>query len=586
MDYKHSALGGCFGQGCRVILGENFSDEGDKKDPIDCHGHGTGVASVLAGNDPTGEYFGAVPNATILAYRVLDCGAEKVTEDTLAAAWLQALNDGAQIIVSSTGFQGQSWANALAATVVSRIVAKGIPCFIGSGNDQGNGLFNIMNPGTGRNTMSISSVDSGENIAARSSFGPNWELDLKPQLVAPGQSVRVARRGGGYGTDSGTSFAGPLAAGICALVAEVRGTFDPQILNGVMMSTAKLLQEPSENGSYIPAIEQGAGLVQGWEAAHATTLIEPASLAFNDTAYRVDTISMRITNTAKTEVTYHFSNIGANTIYALREDRKTIQTFFQGVPQIEAEAAIRISMNSLTISAGQSANVSVSASDPTGLDVDRLPVWSGFIRIQGSDGKNFTVPYVGLAGQVHMSDPMDYEVDDEDGPSDPASDYQIILPSPVNGQRPGQFASIHRAKEGVLLHDELKPMELRFPLNIASPDIRASLQPVDICSTSMDSATSTVLPCVPAELVKEERFAGKSMGLLAGFPRRYAGVTRVGTRISVTGELASGQYVPPGRYKLVMEVLRNRGSDEWVIRRTKVFQLVYRHNIIGEEKLI
>ena len=52
IDYRHAALGGCFGTGCRVAYGYNFIVDGTGTskvtDPIDnCNGHGTHVAGII-----------------------------------------------------------------------------------------------------------------------------------------------------------------------------------------------------------------------------------------------------------------------------------------------------------------------------------------------------------------------------------------------------------------------------------------------------------------------------------------------------------------------------------------------------------
>src|SRR3989344_7260174 len=67
IDYTHSDLGGCFGEGCKVEGGYDFIN--NDNDPIDNHGHGTHVASTAAGK---GVLNGVAPDAKIYAYKVLD----------------------------------------------------------------------------------------------------------------------------------------------------------------------------------------------------------------------------------------------------------------------------------------------------------------------------------------------------------------------------------------------------------------------------------------------------------------------------------------------------------------------------------
>ncbi|KAG8411102.1 hypothetical protein J3458_016212 [Metarhizium acridum] len=761
VDYKHPALGGCFGPGCKVATGENFSNEGDKKDPIDCHGHGTIVAGILAGYNKADGFVGAAPNATIMAYRVLDCQA-KGSEDDMMAGWLKAKEDGAQIIISSIGLQGENWAQRPLAMVAARIVASGVPCVVGLGNMQEKGLFYAMNPSTGRGVTSVNSfareyvglehrgeysignrsepvdftfeprrglddwdrewrpvhdVDadfgdkpdddltgakevpttidfwteleencnlspgnsstgfaqdlvghialirqtpetkdchyydrvqnavargaahilawqdhpviadirpkdekgvraigiagadvgramaralaSGQPVTARrvgrvrietgyiaglSANGPTWELDIKPTIGAPGQGVPVTRRGGGYGSDSGTSFAGPLVAGVFALMAEARGTFNPALLNSLIMSTA---EPQSDDGRPITVAQQGGGLLRAWEAAHATTLVEPGALTFNDTDNRVDSIALRINNTAKTEVTYQLANLAATTLYTFGRD-----PIRPGAGEaVDATADIKLSQASITIGAGQSATVDVSAIDPSGLDPKRLPLWSGWVSIQGSDGTNLTVPYLGLGGSLRSATVLD-----------PASGLtslagsEFILSDPPEGQKPGPSKGITSSPDAI----RSRTMSTSFELVLGSPQVRVDIVPLDMCPTPAPVNTASVgarglaslarranatepdlsQACVPDLIVTE--FAGvKSIGQLPGYPQHYARRSKV--HVDWSGAFAPGQYAPPGRYKLVARALSIMGDaaneTHWQTVESPVFSILYKHNV-------
>lgn len=302
-----------------MTIGENFSKDGDKTDITDCNGHGTAVAGVLAGDDQERSFRGVAPKATLAAYRVFGCSGTG-EDDAMIAGWLKAREDGASIIVSSVGLRGSGWASGAVGTVVSRIVAKGVPCIVALGNDDGRGLFYGTDPSTGHGVVAVNSFAHQRNngngsqtagMSRASTYGPYWDLDIKPNIGAPGDAIPCPKANGGYEECTGTSFAAPQVAGVVALMAERRGSFDPVLLNSLLMATA----EPQEDGGLMPVAQQGGGLVRAWDAAYATTVVEPASLAFNDSEHR-PTISLRVTNTAESELVYQLSDVPARTLYA------------------------------------------------------------------------------------------------------------------------------------------------------------------------------------------------------------------------------------------------------------------------------
>ncbi|KAM3519452.1 hypothetical protein MY4038_009780 [Beauveria bassiana] len=747
VDYRHPALGRCFGPGCKVVTGENFSNQGDRSDPMDCRGHGTGVAGVVAGYDKAQGFVGVAPDATIMAYRVLDCQG-RGTEDDMIAGWLKAKQDGAQIIVSASGVQGENWAQRPLAMVVARIVASGVPCVGGLGNNGGEGLFYAMNPSTGHGVTSVNSfyrtsvaleqrgeylignssepvdfafapghlqddwdrelrpvhdVDadfgdepdddltgaravpddimlwgkkletncklspgnsstgfaqdlvghialirqtpetnnchfyervqnalargaehvlawqkdpafvmiqdeeqsgrpvkavgitgadtgraiaralaSGKLVTARkaglvrietglidqiSAYGPTWELDIKPTIGAPGDDISVTDHGGRYSLASGTSYAAPLVAGVFALMSQIRGTFDPALLNSLIMSTA---EPQNKNGRPITVAQQGGGLLRAWEAAHATTLVEPGALKFNDTDNRPGSIGLGITNTAKTEVTYQLFNLAATTLYTF--GRGSIRA---GAGEaVDATADIKLSQTSITIGAGQSNTVDISAFDPNGLDPKRLPLWSGWVSIQGTDGTNLTVPYLGLGGSLRSAAVID-----------PASDLSSLS---GNRGRPNKDAIRSRA------------ISTSIDLVLGSPLVRVDIVPLDMCSTSTPINTTSIgtrglaglargasvtalnqsRTCVPDSIVTE--FGGvRSIGQLLGYPKHH--VKRGIYDLDWTGAFAPKLYAPPGRYQIVARALSIMGNasneTHWQTVKSPVFSILYEDNV-------
>lgn len=113
MDYKHPALGGCFGKGCLVSFGYDLvGDEynggnmpNPDADPMDCGSHGTHVSGIIAAQPNEFGFTGVAPGVEIGAYKVFGCSGG-VGTDVLIAALNRAVEDGADIITASIGAAG------------------------------------------------------------------------------------------------------------------------------------------------------------------------------------------------------------------------------------------------------------------------------------------------------------------------------------------------------------------------------------------------------------------------------------------------------------------------------------------------
>lgn len=218
VDWKHPALGGCFGPGCVVeagydLTGDDFlppsSDPIPDDDPYDdCVGHGTHVAGIIAAQQPReGEsglnFTGAAPGAKLAVYRAWGCRATSTTE-ILIAAFIRAFEEGSDIISCSDGeyvifryfspsflfllssslilhlamaisylstytyciglmdtlthtsyASSSGWADDAWGLVASRIVEAGVPVVVSEGNDGGSGLFLPSTPATGRGVTGV-----------------------------------------------------------------------------------------------------------------------------------------------------------------------------------------------------------------------------------------------------------------------------------------------------------------------------------------------------------------------------------------------------------------------------------------------
>ncbi|EXU96122.1 peptidase S8 family protein [Metarhizium robertsii] len=361
-----------------------------------------------------------------------------------------------------------------------------------------------------------------------------------------------------------------------------------------LVSTAKPQQDASGAG-LVTVAKQGGGLISAWDAAHATTLVQPSHLAFNDTDHRVSTIRLSITNTAQSEVTYRLSPIHAATLYAAKRaplGNKTNHEPMKNPEPVQATADIKLSQSSITLQPGESGTIDVSASDPSGLDPVRLPIWSGWISINGSDSTVLTIPFLGLAGSLRSAAreyPPFPHLSHFAGTN--GSYYRVkpgtesfVFRDPITGEKPGSSKFIKKKYAG----KDVKELLFQLYLGIGSSRVRLDIVPKFFCSDVNPSISNPELPepskyCVPDSLATE--FAGfKSIGQVPGFPEKWP--TR-DHRISLglwNGLMANGTYAPPGQYSVVLSTLTPYGDavneSDWITGYSDAFSIAYEHNII------
>lgn len=174
VNYTHPALGGGIGPNFKVIGGYNYIDDsssipvydrGDAKivsnDPMDCYGHGTMVAGVIAGN--SSKFTGVAPNARISAYRVFDCQGD-TSDEILMAAFAQAKEDKVDVINLSLG-SNRAWSQLPLARLASDLVHSGIAVVTSAGNEGYYGPFSAGNFGAGDDVLSVGSSFADEIVS-------------------------------------------------------------------------------------------------------------------------------------------------------------------------------------------------------------------------------------------------------------------------------------------------------------------------------------------------------------------------------------------------------------------------------------
>lgn len=208
----------------KVILEENWTTE---PDPSDLYGHGTWVASCLAGNrweSPVGVLEGMAPGAKLINAKVFDKTGKAAT-DVVMTALEWACSQRPQIC-------SNSWGDVAPYEPLRELIRtlKDLynVIFVFAGGNEGPDKFTIIYPGGYQEVIGVGSIGvkspAPNAIASFSSRGPNVSLDTKPDIMAPGgtesECIIAAGLNGGTKCWQGTSMATPHIAGAFALLLE------------------------------------------------------------------------------------------------------------------------------------------------------------------------------------------------------------------------------------------------------------------------------------------------------------------------------------------------------------------------------
>ena len=199
----------------------------DQRRGLDCHGHGTHVASLCGG-----KTYGSAKGVTLLSLRGLNCTGNapwSVVLDALDYVARTVPQRGRKAIVSMS--LGGGYFQAMN-DAVQNLYSLGIPVIVAAGNEWWDACS--RSPASSPYAITVGGTRSGDGVYVNTNYGSCVTI------LSPGQNV--------LGADymcincskylSGTSMATPIVSGVAAMLIQREPSLTPAALKAKLVATA------------------------------------------------------------------------------------------------------------------------------------------------------------------------------------------------------------------------------------------------------------------------------------------------------------------------------------------------------------
>ncbi len=239
----------------------------DDNDYFSGDSHGTLVLSCMGGYTDR-ELVGTAPDAKYYLYQTEDNESDSPYNENPVeeANWVEGAEEadrvGADVITSSLGYFGyenSSYSHTyndmtgdknFASKGLNIAFSKGIICVVSAGNAGGNSEPHVGVPAEATKALAIGSVRADRTRSGFSSIGPSFDGRIKPDLMAQGSNSVLSFPDGTIGTASGTSFAGPIFAGMITSFWQAFPTLTNQQVIDLVRQSADNFATPNNQYGY------------------------------------------------------------------------------------------------------------------------------------------------------------------------------------------------------------------------------------------------------------------------------------------------------------------------------------------------
>lgn len=224
--------------------------------------HGTLVLSTMGGYVEN-SLVGTAPDASYYLFITEDVASENPVEESY---WVEAAEEadrlGVDIINTSLGYFGYDNPNysysyedmngitAFASRGADVAFSRGIICVTSGGNTGSTANAHIAVPAESLHTLAVGAVTASGFYASFSSIGPTFDGRVKPEVAAQGVQAVVSDPTGAIGLANGTSFSGPITAGMVACLWQALPTKTNAEIIQIIKQSASIYANPTPQLGY------------------------------------------------------------------------------------------------------------------------------------------------------------------------------------------------------------------------------------------------------------------------------------------------------------------------------------------------
>ncbi|WP_251019255.1 S8 family serine peptidase [Streptomyces sp. ISL-11] len=237
--------------GGKVLAGKNFVGRDDADSQVDRDGHGTAMATLIAGNAASEQHVvGLSPGVNILPVKVLGTTADEARNSVkaLVQGIHYAADSKAQVINISMGFEeftlrGDDQKQIQQAVDYAIQRGKLLLAATGNNGDRGN---DVAYPAASAGVAGVGAVDKALNVVKYSTYGS------QVALAAAGEEIPIPCNGkSGYCRSGGTSQATAIASASAALIWSKHPDWTGNQVLRVMIQTAGTPTEGEVPSRYV-----------------------------------------------------------------------------------------------------------------------------------------------------------------------------------------------------------------------------------------------------------------------------------------------------------------------------------------------